>query len=144
MKCLAVELFDSYVYHSDYGLIVSNIAPFDVDRVLRNCRSHDPSLSRSSLEEFYRKLIGVLNSPSSEGALRPWIKKCLDDITLMVQVVTCTNLPLRFIAALKFMSRDNEICDLNDPKAHARFVDKFLETGADLIYARRISEAFKL
>lgn len=144
IRCGLVELFDSYVYHSDFGLIVSNLAPFDVDRTLKNCRIHDPLVAQSCLEEFYRKLLSILNNPISEGESRNWIKKCLDDITFITHVVAGVNLQNRFTASIQFMISNNEVCDLNDDQSHRKFVDMLSENGSDLIYAKRIAPCFKI
>lgn len=144
LRCGLVELFDSYVYHSDFGLIVNNLAPFDVDYTLKCCRSRDPSAARAPLDKLYMKLVGVLNSPSSEGEARVWIRKCMDDIRFMSKIIMNEEFPYRFTAAIQFMSHDNTVCELNDDKAHGRFVDTFVENGSDLLYAKRIASCFKL
>ena len=144
VRCGLVELFDSYVYHSDFGLVVSNLAPFDVDRALRNCRAHDPLVADQTIYAFYTKLGSLMNNPISEGESRVWIKKAMDDLTYILQVIRSDFIPYRFIGAIQFMKKDNEICELNDEKAHQAFVEKFQDNGSDLLYARRIASAFKL
>lgn len=144
LRCGLIELFDSYVYHSDFGLIINNFAPFDADYALKCCKSHDPAVAISVLERLYQKLVTVVNSPMSKGESGMLVKKCMDDLQYMTKIIDNTSFPHRFIASIQFMSNDNEVCELNDEKAHARFVDKFVENGSDLIYAKRIAQAFKM
>lgn len=144
VRCGLVELFDSYVYHSDFGLIISNIVPFDADKALRNCRVHDPLVSQFYLEEFYRKLLSIMNNPISEGDSRTWIRKCADDITFILHVIAGTNIKSRFIASLQFMLPSPEVGNLNDPEYHRKLVDTLSSNGSDLLYAKRIATCFKI
>lgn len=144
IRCSLVELFDSYVYHSDFGLVVSNLVPFDVDRVLASCRVHDPEASRFSMDEFYLRLLRLLNNPISEGDSKIWIKKCMDDVHFITHVITGENIKNRFFASLQFMLPNNEFCDFTDDASHRRFVDALAENGSDMLYSKRIASCFKL
>lgn len=144
IRCGLIELFDSYVYHSDFGLVVSNLVPFDVDRALMCCRTHDPLSTQMFMEDFHRRLVSIYDNPISEGESRVWIHKCMDDVTFITHVVAGSNIQNRFQAALQFMLPNNEFCDLDDDKAHRQFVDMLSENGSDLLYAKRIASTFKL
>ena len=144
IRCGLVELFDSYVYHSDFGVAISNLIPFDVDRTLRSCRSHNPQVAQSAIEEFYRKVLSVLNSPSLDGGPKEWIKKCMDDLVFITHVISGVNLENRFSMSLMFMLPDISVYDLNDPSSHNELINRLQEDGSDLLYARRIAHSFKL
>lgn len=144
IRCGLVELFDSYVYHSDFGITIANLIPFDVDRTLRCCRSHDPNVGYTALEEFYRKVLRVLNSPSLEGGPREWVKKCMGNIVYMIHVVTGINIENRFAMSLLFLLPDITAYELNDPISYRELLDRLQGDGSDLIYAKRIAQAFRL
>lgn len=148
LRCGLVELFDSTIYHSDMGLIVNQIVPFDADSALRACRIHDPTISQCEMESFYRKLSHVLSSPIVDGESKVWLRKCMDDVMYIIHVISGTHTTSRFFTSLYFMSSAVQgsfnLSGLNTPERHSEIVEIFKMNGLDYGYSRRIASCFKI
>lgn len=139
-----VELFDSFKYHSDMGIILSAFVPFDVDKMFMYCTMHDPEVIKGHLEEFYRSLCGAMNSPMAKGKSGDIIHSFMDNVMFMIHVVSGENTKFRFQASLQFMLGNENISGLNNEETHARLLDEVLSNGSDGMFARKISPVFRI
>lgn len=146
LRCGLVELFDSFVYHNGPGDTLSGVVRFDVDTVMRACQSHDDEMAAYSLDEQYRRISGIINSPATGGSaeIKLWVKRLADDLMFLIHVIMGRNVTNRFYMSTAFLLPGANLSGLNTEETHKKLVDQVLSDGSDLMYARKISNCFKL
>ena len=163
-----IQLYDSYIFHSEEGYALAEIVKFPVDRILDACRDHDPALSlgliNDQLSTLYKLDMEKYNTGNNKNQATGWLNTAMSSLQFIAYVIDESDERKAniFALSLNFMMKriiayddysvlivPNRISNTTVSEAVGHYgifnklVDEASSNGSDYIFSKAILAAFK-